>query len=78
MSFIATSYRVAAKLSLQTIISQDYPQQAPVFVLRVQWKKERTAMNDENIRVSRSGGGSATLIVFFCFVIIVFLQCITL
>jgi len=46
--------RGSASLSFQVAIAPDYPSSSPVFALSLRWKNERTALNDEGIRVRNS------------------------
>lgn len=50
MYFLGMMERGSAKMLLQVIIGQDYPNVAPLFALSLQWQHERTNLNEENIR----------------------------
>lgn len=47
----------SAKLQAAVVLNPGYSTLPPVFSLCLNWKGERTSSNDDNIRVTRSGGG---------------------
>ncbi|KAL5016146.1 hypothetical protein ScPMuIL_005735 [Solemya velum] len=50
MYFVMVASRGTARLTSQVVIAHDYPAVAPLFVVSVKWRTERTAVNDYHIR----------------------------
>ena len=48
--FTAMMDRGSAKLTVQIVMTQDYPAVAPLFLVSLQWQTERSALNDINIQ----------------------------
>ena len=42
----------SAKLTVQIVMTQDYPAVAPLFLVSLQWQTERSSLNDINIQVN--------------------------
>lgn len=51
----------SAKLQAAVVLNPGYSTLPPVFSLCLNWKGERTSSNDDNIRVTCSGGGGEPL-----------------
>ena len=45
---------LAAKANVQVVVSDDYPNVPPLFVVQLLWKTERNSQNDDNIKVGIS------------------------
>ncbi|KAK3083868.1 hypothetical protein FSP39_004365 [Pinctada imbricata] len=48
--FTAVIERGTAKMTAQVVLTADYPEVVPVFVLSIQWQCERTALNDVHVQ----------------------------
>ncbi|KAJ8313100.1 hypothetical protein KUTeg_010473 [Tegillarca granosa] len=48
--FTAVIERGSAKLTAQIVLKPNYPEDVPLFVISIQWKTERTAMNDFHVQ----------------------------
>ena len=46
-------YYLAATATVQVVIHDDYPSSAPVMIICLKWNKDRTALNDQGIKVNQ-------------------------